>query len=142
MTREYPEHPLPGVAAVVRRGDQVLLVRRGREPAKGAWALPGGLLELGESVEEGLRRELREECGIEVQVGPLIAVFEPVERDQVGRVRFHFVVLDYLADYLSGELQAADDAADVRWVHIAALDDLPMLPETRAIIRRALSVDP
>lgn len=142
MTREYPEHPLPGVAAVVRRGDQVLLVRRGREPAKGAWALPGGLLELGESVEEGLRRELREECGIEVQVGPLIAVFEPVERDQVGRVRFHFVVLDYLADYLSGELQAADDAADAHWVHIAALDDLPMLPETRAIIRRALSVDP
>ncbi len=137
MAREYPQHPMVGVAAIVLRDDEVLLVERGHEPAKGLWGPPGGLLELGETVEAGVRREVLEECGITIAVGPLVAVFEPVERDSDGRVRFHFVVLDYLARYISGEVRSADDAADARWVSLEALDELPMLDVTREVIRKA-----
>lgn len=137
MTREYPEHPMVGVAAIVLRGDEVLLVERGREPAKGLWGPPGGLLELGETVAAGVRREALEECGVVVEVGPLVAVFEPIERDDDGRVRFHFVVLDYLARYVSGAVRPADDAAAARWVRLDALDELPMLAVTREVIRKA-----
>lgn len=137
MAREYPEQPIIGVAAIVLRGDHVLLVQRGREPAKGLWGLPGGVLELGETVAEGVRREVLEECGVEVEVGPLVGVFEPMQRDDDGRLRYHYVVLDYLARYAGGELQAADDADDARWVVLDALESLPMLLETRAMIRKA-----
>lgn len=136
MSREYPEHPIVGVAAIVVHGGQVLLVQRGREPAKGLWGLPGGMLELGETLAEGVRREVLEECGVAIEVGPLVAVFEPRLRDDTGRLRFHYVVLDYLAHYVDGELRAADDADDARWVDLAALDSLPMLMETREIIRQ------
>lgn len=137
MARKYPEHPIIGVAAIVLRGDDVLLVQRGREPAKGLWGLPGGMLELGETVAEGVRREVLEECGVEVEIGPLVGVFEPMQRADDGRLRYHYVVLDYLARYVGGELQAADDADDARWVALEALERLPMLAETKAIIRTA-----
>lgn len=137
MARKYPEHPIIGVAAIVLRGDQVLLVQRGREPAKGLWGLPGGMLELGETVAEGVRREVLEECGVEVEVGPLVGVFEPMQRDGDGRLRYHYVVLDYLARYVGGELQAADDADDAQWVALEKLERLPMLAETRDMIRKA-----
>lgn len=136
MAREYPNQPVVGVAAVVLRGDEVLLVQRGREPGKGSWGLPGGVLELGETLADGVRREVREECGIEVEVGPVVGVFEPIQRDSAGRLRFHYVVIDYLARHASGEPNAADDADDVRWVSIAALHSLPMHPETREIIQK------
>ena len=103
MSREYPSHPRVGVAAVVFRDSQVLLVQRGRDPGKGSWGLPGGMLELGETLAEGAHREVLEECGVEIEVGPLVAVFEPMQRDEDGRLRFHYVVVDYLARYLSGE---------------------------------------
>lgn len=138
MSREYPEHPIVGVAAVVLRAGQVLLVQRGREPARGLWGLPGGMLELGETVAEGVRREVWEECGVEIEVGPLVGVFEPMQRDDAGRLRYHYVVLDYLARYVGGELQAADDADDARWVSPAELEGLPMLVETREMIKRVL----
>lgn len=137
MAREYPEHPIIGVAAIVLRGDDVLLVQRGREPARGLWGLPGGMLELGETVAEGVRREVLEECGVEVEVGPLVGVFEPMQRDDDGLLRYHYVVLDYLARYVGGELLAADDADDARWVALEGLERLPMLAETRAMIRTA-----
>ena len=137
MSREYPEHPIVGVAAVVLRDRHVLLVQRGREPAKGLWGLPGGMLELGETLAEGVRREVLEECGVEIEVGPLVGVFEPMQRDGDDRLRYHYVVLDYLARYVSGELQAADDADDAQWVALEKLERLPMLAETRAIIRTA-----
>lgn len=137
MAREYPEHPIVGVAAVVLRNSQVLLVQRSREPAKGLWGLPGGMLELGETLTQGVHREVLEECGVGIEVGPLVGVFEPMQRDAEGRLRYHYVVLDYLARYVSGELHAADDADDARWVALDALERLPMLAETRAIIRKA-----
>jgi ADP-ribose pyrophosphatase YjhB (NUDIX family) len=140
LAREYPEHPIVGAAAIVLRDDQVLLVQRGREPAKGLWGLPGGMLELGETIAAGVRREVLEECGIEVAVGPLAGVFEPMQRDETGRLRYHYVVLDYLATYVSGELRAADDADDARWVELDKLDLLPMSVETKAMIKKAAAM--
>ena len=84
MSREYPSHPRVGVAAVVLRDNQVLLVQRGRDPGKGSWGLPGGMLELGETLAEGARREVMEECGVEIEIGPLVAVFEPMQRERGG----------------------------------------------------------
>ena len=140
MSREYPNHPRVGVAAVVLRDSQVLLVQRGREPGKGSWGLPGGMLELGETLAEGARREVMEECGVEIEVGPLVAVFEPMQRDEDGRLRFHYVVVDYLARYLSGEPHAGDDADDARWVDLDALERLPMRKETREVIWKAVEM--
>ena len=140
MSREYPSHPRVGVAAVVLRDNQVLLVQRGREPGKGSWGLPGGMLELGETLAEGARREVMEECGVEIEVGPLVAVFEPMQRDEDGRLRFHYVVVDYLARYLSGEPRAGDDADDARWVDLDALERLPMRKETREVIWKAVEM--
>lgn len=140
MSREYPSHPRVGVAAVVLRENQVLLVQRGREPGKGSWGLPGGMLELGETLAEGARREVMEECGVEIEVGPLVAVFEPVQRDEDGRLRFHYVVVDYLARYVSGEPRPDDDADDARWVDLDALELLPMRQETRHVIQQAVEM--
>lgn len=140
MSREYPEHPLVGVAAVVLRNEQVLLVQRGREPGKGSWGLPGGLLELGESLAEGARREVLEECGLEIEVGPVVDIFEPILRDETGRLRYHYVVVDLLGRYTGGELRAADDADDARWVGLEELDSLPMLPDTKAVIRKGAAM--
>lgn len=125
---------------MVREDGCVLLVRRRQPPRAGEWSLPGGLVELGEQLEEAVRREVREECGIEVQVGPLVGAFQPIERDVAGAVRFHYVVLDYLACYVGGALRSSSDAGDAAWVPLAELDRYRLRPETAEMIRRALAI--
>jgi ADP-ribose pyrophosphatase YjhB (NUDIX family) len=115
MQREYPEAPLVGVGAVVFDDGRVLLVRRGREPLKGHWSLPGGMLELGESLVEGVVREIREETGLIVEPLELVELLDRIHRDG-ERVRYHYVIADYLCRVVSGELKAASDADAVRWV--------------------------
>ena len=136
--RLYPAHPLVGVGAVVWDGSRVLLVLRGKPPAQGRWSLPGGLVEIGETAEEAVRREVSEECGIEVSVGPVLGLFEPIHRDTDGRVRYHYLVVDFLARYRSGELRAGDDAADLCWVAPTDLERFALLPATHTMIARAL----
>jgi len=136
--RLYPVHPLPGVGAVVWNGAEVLLERRGRPPGQGHWAIPGGLIEIGETAEEAVRREVFEECGIEIAVGPVLGLFEPIQRDTDGRIRYHYVVVDFLARYVRGEVRVGDDAADVRWVAPAELVHYELSPATREMIARAL----
>jgi mutator protein MutT len=138
--RLYPSRPLAGVGAVVWNGAEVLLERRGRPPAQGSWAIPGGLIELGETAEEAVRREVLEECGIEVAVGPILDLFEPIYRDGDGRVRYHYVIVDFLAFYRSGELRVGDDAAEVGWVAPSALPGYELSPATRKMIERALAM--
>jgi ADP-ribose pyrophosphatase YjhB (NUDIX family) len=115
MQREYPETPLVGVGAVVVDQGRVLLVRRGREPLKGDWSLPGGLLELGESLEAGVIREIREETGLTVEPLKLVELLDRIHRDG-ERIRFHYIIADYLCRVVRGELNAASDADAVRWV--------------------------
>ncbi len=126
-----------GVGAVVWRDGAVLLERHGQPPAQGSWSLPGGLVDVGESLEQAVMREVREECSIAVRVGPLLGAFEPIVRDDDGRIRYHYVVLDYLAFYESGEAAIGDDAAELHWVSVDELDAYPLLPATRDMIDRA-----
>lgn len=135
--RLYPRRPMVGVGAVVLWDGRVLLERRGQPPAQGSWSLPGGLVDAGERLENAVRREVREECGIEIEVGPLLGVFEPIVADDDGRVRYHYVVLDYLAHYVSGDLAIGDDAAELRWVAFADLAQYSLLAATREMIERA-----
>lgn len=138
IRRRYPTAPLVGVgAAVFNRQGQVLLVKRGRPPRAGQWGLPGGLLELGERLADGVRREVREECGIEIDVGDVVDTFEPIERDAQGRVEYHYVVIDFWATYRSGVPQAQDDAAELAWFDVGALDQYAVAPETRSVILKA-----
>ena len=118
IQREFPKTPLVGVGAVVVHEGRVLLVRRGREPLKGHWTLPGGLVEVGESLVEGVAREVREETGLGVETIELVEVLDRIHRDG-GRVRYHYVIADYLCRVTGGELCAASDADDVRWVERA-----------------------
>jgi ADP-ribose pyrophosphatase YjhB (NUDIX family) len=118
MRREFPDAPLVGVGAVVVDEGRVLLVRRGSEPMKGRWTLPGGLVELGEPLEAAVIREVREETGLAVEPLELIELLDRIHREG-GRVRFHYVVADYLCRVTGGELRAASDADAVRWVEHA-----------------------
>jgi len=115
MGREYPETPLVGVGAVVVKDGRVLLVRRGHEPSKGQWSLPGGMLELGEGLMAGAVREVEEETGLLVEVVELVELLDRIHRDG-ERVRYHYVIADYLCRVVDGELRAASDAEAVRWV--------------------------
>jgi 8-oxo-dGTP diphosphatase len=122
IQREFPEAPIVGVGAVVVDRGRVLLVQRGREPSKGKWSLPGGMLELGESLIEGVKREVAEETGLEVEAIELVELIDRVLREtepQGGRVRYHYVIADYLCRVVGGILMAASDATAVRWTERA-----------------------
>ena len=124
MNRECPEVPFIGVGAVVVEGGRVLLIRRGQPPLLGEWSLPGGVLECGESLREATIREAREETGLMVETVDMLGVYERVIRTDDGRVRYHYVLIDFLCRPVAGELKAGSDAADVRWF---ARDELPAL---------------
>src|SRR5205809_2114809 len=114
--RRHPERPIVAVGAVILDGDRVLLVKRGQEPLKGEWSLPGGAIEIGETLEAAVVREVREETCLDVEVGPLVDVVNRITRDAEGRVDYHFVVVDYLCRPLGGTLACASDAAAAEWV--------------------------
>jgi len=124
MGREYPDNPLIGVGAVIVEADRVLLIRRGTAPLLGEWSLPGGVLECGETLREAVVREASEETGLMVNPGEMLGVYERVIRDEGGRVRYHFVLIDFLCHPAGGNLKAGSDAADVRWF---TSDELPAL---------------
>ena len=130
--REYPDSPRVGVGAVVLREGRVLLVRRGVAPANGLWAIPGGALELGETLKEGAEREILEETGITIRAGDPVFTCDVLVRDDDGRVRFHYVIVDLAADYVSGEVMGGDDALEARWV---APEELPELPATKTTLK-------
>jgi len=123
MSRSYPDHPLPGVLALLERGDALLMVLRAHEPDRGKWGFPGGLIELGETVAEAALRELQEETGLVAEAGPVIDVFDVIDRDDSGRVRYHFVLNVVRCRWLGGEAVAGDDAAATGWFERADLHE-------------------
>lgn len=136
--RRYPDAPLVGVGvAVFDDAGRVLLVQRGRAPRAGQWGLPGGLLDLGEALVDAGRREVWEETGLEVEIGAMVAAFEPIERDGEGRIEYHYVVIDFWARHLRGTPVAQDDAAAVAWAALDELDGYAVSDATRAVIHKA-----
>jgi ADP-ribose pyrophosphatase YjhB (NUDIX family) len=147
--REYPDAPRVGVGAVVLDGDRVLLVRRGQAPSQGKWSLPGGLVHLGERLEDAVHREVTEECGLRVRVLDVCGVIDRIVRDPaaasaaapggVPRVRYHWVIVDYVAEPAGGTLRAGSDAADARWVPLADLARYDTTDGLADMIHRAVA---
>lgn len=143
MRREYPDAPIAGVGAVIVRDapdgrKQALLIRRAQEPLKGEWSLPGGAIELGETLEEAIRREVLEETGLVIEPVAIVQAFDRIALDESGRVRYHYVLIDFLCRVMSGSLICATDALEGRW---ATADDLDGLtPLTIEVIRKALDM--
>jgi len=131
---QYPNHPRVAVGAVVFKEDKVLLVLRGKPPAENRWSIPGGCVELGETLQEAAQREITEEAGIVIQAKNPIYTFDVIERDENGHIRFHYVIVDLAADYVSGELRAGDDAVDVSWVSLKDLNHRNVSEETRKLL--------
>jgi len=138
MKRDYPEHPLIGVGAVIVEGDRVLLVRRDTEPLRGEWSVPGGMLELGEKLRDGVRREALEETGVKVEPGEVLDVFDSIFTDGLGKTQYHYVLIDYLCRVTSGEAQAGSDVSDVRWVSLEALPAMGLRESVEQVVRKGL----
>jgi 8-oxo-dGTP diphosphatase len=135
MSREYPERPMVGVGVVVWREDRFLLIQRGKPPRRGSWSLPGGAQELGETVRETAAREIKEETGVDIEVKGLIDVFDTIARDEEGRIRLQYTLIDFTAEWRGGEAVAGDDAMGVRWVGLDEIDDYKLWKETARAIR-------
>lgn len=136
-SRRYPPRPVLGVGALIIENDRILLVERGQEPLKGYWSLPGGAVETGERLEAALRREVREETGLEVEIVTLIEVFERIMTDAEGRTEYHFVLMDYLCRPAGGVLCAADDASRCAWFAPDEIAGLHITEGTPAFISKA-----
>jgi len=136
MGNEYPDRPTVAVGGVVIREGKVLLVRRGKAPALGEWAIPGGRVELGETLEEAAEREVWEETGVRVRAAGMCHLFEDIRKDEAGRIRFHYVIVDLLAEYQSGEPRAADDAHEAAWLSPEDFPSLPVNQSTLDLLRK------
>jgi 8-oxo-dGTP diphosphatase len=139
MKREYPEHPLIGVGAVIVRHGRALLIRRGQAPLVGEWSLPGGVLECGETLREAAIREAKEETGLTVEVGEMLGVYERVIRSDDGRVRYHYVMIDFLCRPVSGEPKAGSDATQVGWFCAEDLAALGMTRDATDVVMKGLA---
>jgi 8-oxo-dGTP diphosphatase len=142
MNREYPALPMVGVGVVVWQGERVLMIRRGKEPRRGQWSLPGGLQELGETVAEAAAREVREETGVEIGPPVLVEVVDAVQRDDDGRIRSHYTLIDLTAEWLAGEVVAGDDAMAAAWKSLDEVRTLVSWGETVRVIEKARALRP
>ena len=136
--REYPDSPRVAVGAIVIKDGQVLLVRRGQPPSEGLWAVPGGRVHLGETLQQAAEREIKEETGLSIHARDPVYTFDVILRDEAGRVRFHYVIVDLLADYINGTVCPGDDAREARWVTPDELERLPTNQTTREVLQKLL----
>lgn len=139
MGRKYPSRPIVGVGAFTFRsnGDEVLVVRRGLPPSKGIWSVPGGAVEVGENLEEALHREIKEETALEIEILECAATLDRIHRDDYGRVKYHYVLIDYLCEPIKGNLIARSDIAEARWVRMADLGEYEMTEWTLDYLKQA-----
>lgn len=139
MQREHPKQPLIGVGALIVENGRVVLIKRGKAPLLGEWSIPGGMLELGETLRQGAEREALEETGLVVRATELLGVFDRVVPDAEGKIIYHYVLIDFLCERVSGELHAGADAADARWYKPEEVADLALTEDTAGVIRAALA---
>jgi 8-oxo-dGTP diphosphatase len=142
-SRRHPDRPIVAVGAVIVDAGRVLLVKRGQEPLKGEWSLPGGAVEIGETLRDALAREVREETCLDVVVGPVVEVLDSIRRDGDGRAEYHYVIIDYVCRLRGGTPAIAvcgSDAAEVRWVDAGELEAYRMTPAAAAVVRKALAL--
>jgi len=132
--RHYPDRPVLAVSVALRTGDRVLLVRRARAPLATLWSFPGGVVEIGERLKEAAAREVREETGLEVEIGEAIERAEVIRHDREGRVERHYVIIVFAGRYISGEARPGDDADAVRWVDMSELPHYELTPDTDRIL--------
>ncbi len=139
MRREYPAAPVIAVGVIIRDGDRMVLVRRDKEPSRGRWTFPGGAVELGESLYDAARREALEETGLHVELGKVASVIDNVVRDGTGRIRYHYVIVDYMARPTGGTLRPGTDVSHARWVRLADLDTLDITEKAGELARQLLA---
>lgn len=140
IAREYPQAPLIGVGALILDGDRIVLARRGKEPSCGEWSIPGGLVHLGETLQEAVAREALEETGLEVEPQDLMELLERIFPDENGRIRYHYVLADFSCKVVGGSLKAGSDASEVTWAEASGLEDFNLAPITLKVIRKALEM--
>ena len=140
MSRQYPDRPFVGVGAVIVHDDRVVLIKRRYEPLAGQWSLPGGAVEVGETLESCVAREMLEETGLEIEVGPVIEVFDRITRDEDGRVRYHYVLVDYLCWAIGGTLQAGSDVDDAVLVPPSEFGPYQLTAKATEVIARGLEL--
>ena len=136
MKRMYPDQPIVGIGVVVVRDCKIALIKRGNEPSKGKWTIPGGLVELGESVESAVIREAKEETCLDVEDPELIDVVGNVDRDEYGKIKYHYVIIDYLVHVKAGTIQAASDAEELRWVQFDEVEAYNLTASFRLFFRQ------
>lgn len=134
--RLYPEKPLVGVGVLIRDGDRYLLIRRAADPDKGLWSIPGGMVEVGERTQDAAVREAKEETNLDVEVAEVLDVVDKIIRDEDRRIKYHFVIVDYLAEFVGGELKASSDALDARWVNPEEFREYDLSPTLVLLLRR------
>jgi 8-oxo-dGTP diphosphatase len=137
MKRDYPDRPIVGVGALIVEGERALVVRRATEPLKGQWSIPGGVLELGETLRAGTVREVFEETGLTVEPGEVIEVFDRIVPDAAGKTQYHYVLVDFLCQRISGEPKASSDVSEVRWIKRSEVDAFGISDATAAVIHKA-----
>ena len=138
--RSYPQQPVVSVGAVIVDGGRVLLIKRGQPPLQGRWSLPGGVVEVGETLREALTREVREETGLEVEVGPVVEVLERIEREDGNRVEYHYVIIDYRCLVRGGRLACGSDADDARWVAASDIASFGVTAAVADVVHKALAL--
>lgn len=142
MNRSYPSAPMVGVGVITFNSERkVLLVKRGNEPGKGLWSLPGGMVELGERVREAGIREVKEECNIDIESEDVISVVDLILEDSDGKVKYHYILIDYLAKYIGGELKPQSDVTDAGWFSRAEIVELDVPEVTREVLDKAFKLE-
>ena len=136
MKKEYPKHPIVGVGAIIIQNGKILIVKRSSEPGKDKWSVPGGLVELGETVEQAVVREVKEECGLDVEVDRLIDVVDSMTFDENGKLKYHFVILDFFVKIKGGKLRPGDDAKEAIWVPLEEVEKYDLTKTFRDFLKR------